>query len=752
MSKHKPTLFEQLQQEEQVEASKERPGARYSTAARIAVMLLTALVAMTLFPSAETVEMSDEQSAGSMIGLVWLNETVRADYGFAVYKPQRQYAEETRRARDQEPPVFVRSRVPQSTALQVLAKVAVSLNEYLDGNTDNMAFMPYISEQSVNRLRNLDAPSRRRSLMAIEREVGNYVALLFRRGYINIPKERILTPVITLRTTTIQEQLLPVSGIVDSVRALKSAESAFTTTLSAGETAIALDILQKISAPTLLYSAELSEQARKAAEHSVARTSGVVRPGEVIIAKGDRISEQSLHRLQSYGSARYLLNKQNISWLTLAGNAGHALSIYAILVLYLFYIRRNMFEDVLQLGGLSAAFLAAGLQAFATVKIESNVPLQLAVVIPAASMLIAILFDSRTAFYTTIASALLVAGVRGNDYSTALTMTTAGMLAAYTVKDIQSRTQIFKSIFYIFLGLAIPIVSLNAVRSWEWNEVGQQALVALINSAISPLLTFGLLFIVERAFNITTNLRLQEFDNLNHPLLLELNEKAPGTYQHTLTISRLAESASRAIEANALLAKVGSYFHDIGKIEKAEYFVENQINIGNKHDRLSPRKSMGIIKDHVQEGIELAREYKLPQRIADFIPMHHGTMVIKHFYAKAIADATETGQIVNEDDFRYPGPKPRSRETAIVMLADAAEALSRLVKTEDKEDIEEALEKIFRERLNDGQFDECDITMKDLMKIKDTFARNLVGLHHQRIAYKELPPEPEETTPTGQEE
>lgn len=750
MSKHKPTLFEQLQQEEQVEASKERPGARYSTLARVAVMLLTSLIAMALFPSAETVEMSDEQSAGSMIGLVWLNETVRADYGFAVYKPQRQYADEVRRARDQEPPVFVRSRVPQSAAVQVLAKAVTSLNEYLDGNTDNMAFLPYVSEQSVNRLRNLDAPSRRRSLMAIEREASNYVALLFRRGYINIPKERIVTPVITLRTTTVQEQLVPVSGIVDSVRALKLAEPVLSATLSAGETAIALDILQKISAPTLLYSAELTEQARRAAEHSVARTSGVVRPGEVIIAKGDRISEQSLHRLQSYGSARYLLNKQNISWLTIAGNAGHALSIYAILVLYLFYIRRNMFEDVLQLGGLSVAFLAAGLQAFATVKIESNAPLQLAVVIPAVSMLVAILFDSRTAFYTTIASALLVAGVRGNDYSTALTMTTAGMLAAYTVKDIQSRTQIFKSIFYIFIGLAIPIISLNAVRSWEWNEVGQQALVALINSALSPLLTFGLLFIVERVFNITTNLRLQEFDNLNHPLLLELNEKAPGTYQHTLTISRLAESASRAIDANALLAKVGAYFHDIGKIEKAEYFVENQINIGNKHDRLSPRKSMGIIKDHVQEGIELAREYKLPQRIADFIPMHHGTMLIKHFYAKAMADAAESGQTVNEDDFRYPGPKPRSRETAIVMLADAAEALSRLVETEDKDGIEDALEKIFRDRLNDGQLDECDITMKDLVKIKDTFARNLVGLHHKRIAYKELPPEPEQTSSTGQ--
>lgn len=745
MAKSKPTLFEQLQQGEQVETAREKLGVRYSPYMRFTVIALTVIIAAALFPAAETVEISDEQNARSMIGLVWLNETVRAEYSFPIAKPQQQYAEEARHAREQEPLVFTRSRTPLSASVQALGRTIESVSSYLDGSTDNQAFMPYLSENSLRLLRNMDAPSRRRSLASIDRKVENYLAILSRQGYINIPREQITAPNIVLRLNSVQQSIIPASELVDSAHVLKSVEAMSAGALSTAETAIALDITQKIATPNIIYSNELTEQARKAAEYSVPRTMGVVRAGEILIAKGDKITEQALYRLRSYGNARYLLNKQNLSWLAIVGNVGHALCIYAVLIWYLYYIRRRMFDDALQLGGLSAAFLASGIQAFATVNIDTAAPLQLVVMTPAVAMLAAIIFDSRTAFYATVASALLVAGIRGGDYPTALTLTAAGMLAAYTVKDIESRTQIFRSVFYIFIGLTVPTLALDAARSWEWREVGGQALTALINATISPLLTFGLLFLIERTFNIATNLRLQEFDNLNHPLLLELNEKAPGTYQHTLTIARLAESAAQAIGGNALLAKTGAYYHDIGKIEKAEYFVENQLNIGNKHDRLSPRKSAGIIKDHVQEGIELARQYKLPQRIIDFIPMHHGTMLIKHFYAQALADAAESGQTVNENDFRYSGPKPRTREAAIVMLADAAEALSRIVKADDREDIEDTLEKIFRDRLSDGQFDECDITTKDLVKIRETFARNLVGMHHHRIAYKELPVEPEKS-------
>jgi putative nucleotidyltransferase with HDIG domain len=266
-------------------------------------------------------------------------------------------------------------------------------------------------------------------------------------------------------------------------------------------------------------------------------------------------------------------------------------------------------------------------------------------------------------------------------------------------------------------------------------------IVAGINAVFSPIFTFAVLYVLERVFPVTTDLKLDEYDSLEHPLLIEMNEKAPGTFQHTMTIARLAESAALSIHANALLAKVGALYHDIGKIPKSEYFVENQINIDNKHDHLSPKKSASIIKEHVTDGIELAREYKLPQRIIDFIPMHHGTMLVKHFYAKAL-EKSQTGEgptIVNEDDYRYIGPKPNTRETGILMLADAAEAIVRLQQAESKEDIETILDGLVNERMLDGQFDECPLTMAEINEIKESFVKNLLGMRHHRVSYKEIP-------------
>jgi hypothetical protein len=289
--------------------------------------------------------------------------------------------------------------------------------------------------------------------------------------------------------------------------------------------------------------------------------------------------------------------------------------------------------------------------------------------------------------------------------------------------------------------MSVSIASIGAERSLSWNEMYPQLIVAGINAVFSPIFTFGVLYLIERVFPVTTDLKIDEYDSLEHPLLIEMNEKAPGTFQHTMTIARLAESAAHAIHANALLAKVGSLYHDIGKIPKAEYYVENQINIDNKHNHLPPKKSASIIKEHVHDGIELAREYKLPQRIIDFIPMHHGTMLVKHFYAKAI-ELSQNGEgptIVKEEDYRYTGPKPNTKETGILMLADAAEAVVRLNNAETKEDIEVILQTIINDRMLDGQLDECPLTIAEIHEIKESFIKNLLGMRHHRISYKEIP-------------
>jgi len=288
----------------------------------------------------------------------------------------------------------------------------------------------------------------------------------------------------------------------------------------------------------------------------------------------------------------------------------------------------------------------------------------------------------------------------------------------------------------------VAIAALSLEQGTPLRDVGYELIASLGNALISPVLTLGILYLVEMTFDTMSDLRLREFDNINHPLLRELALRAPGTYQHTMMVAQLAENAAIAIGANAALAKVGAYFHDVGKLAAPQNFVENQSgDVGNIHESLSPAESAERVKNHVEQGIALARAHDLPERIIDFIPMHHGTLPISFFYQRAVMEAAGSG-IVDENEFRYPGPLPNSKETAIVMLADASEAISRSLaqKGEDMsaEAIEEAIAQLIRTRFDQGQFDHSDITVRDFTMVRSVFARHLSGLHHPRITYPAL--------------
>jgi len=240
-----------------------------------------------------------------------------------------------------------------------------------------------------------------------------------------------------------------------------------------------------------------------------------------------------------------------------------------------------------------------------------------------------------------------------------------------------------------------------------------------------------LLPVVEPAVGVSSDLTLLELSDLNHPLLKRLALEAQGTYHHSQVVGQLAEHAARAIGANALLTRVGALFHDIGKLQMPAYFVENQSRGVNKHDELSPSMSALIVADHVKNGIELARKWRLPQAVIDFIPQHHGTCVMEFFYHKAL----ESGDSVKVDDFRYPGPRPRRRETAILMLADAVEAATRAVAKPTPGRIKEVTKQVVDKRLLAGDLDESKLTISDLARIRESFIPLLTGIHHARIAY-----------------
>jgi putative nucleotidyltransferase with HDIG domain len=234
---------------------------------------------------------------------------------------------------------------------------------------------------------------------------------------------------------------------------------------------------------------------------------------------------------------------------------------------------------------------------------------------------------------------------------------------------------------------------------------------------------------------VITAMKLIELSNPNQPLLRKLLVEAPGTYHHSIMVGNLAEAATEAVGGNSLLARVGAYYHDIGKTKRPYFFVDNQFGAENPPDRLSPALSALIIASHVKDGLELAHEHKLPEAISQFIREHHGTTVIRYFYRKAVE--MDTGDGVDETDFRYDGPKPQTKETAIVMLADASEATTRTLKNPTPQTIEQVVRRLIKERLEDGQLDEANLTLKDLDVIAQTFTRVLTGVFHQRIEYPE---------------
>jgi putative nucleotidyltransferase with HDIG domain len=242
--------------------------------------------------------------------------------------------------------------------------------------------------------------------------------------------------------------------------------------------------------------------------------------------------------------------------------------------------------------------------------------------------------------------------------------------------------------------------------------------------------------VAEMVFNYVTDIKLLELGNLNHPLLKEMIVKAPGTYHHSQLVAVLSEAAAAEIGANPLLARVGSYFHDIGKMRKPEYFIENQQGGINRHDHLSPSMSALIIASHVKDGMEMARDHKLPQKITDFIPQHQGTKVITFFYQKAL-EQNDGKEEVEEKQFRYPGPRPQTREAGIILLADGVEASVRSLPEKTPQRIQGQVQKIINKNFTEEQLDDCEMTLKDLHKIADTFTRVLVGIYHQRIPYPE---------------
>lgn len=332
-----------------------------------------------------------------------------------------------------------------------------------------------------------------------------------------------------------------------------------------------------------------------------------------------------------------------------------------------------------------------------------------------------------------IVSSVTLAVIAGNNLETAVLFLISGILAAIFIIGTRKRSVIIRTGFFIGLIQTVTLLFIREFRMAYANDY----LAFFINGIACAIIVIGILPVFEYLFKTVTNISLLELADFNQPLLQQLILEAPGTYHHSLIVGNLSDIACQAIGANALLARIGAYYHDIGKLSKPEYFSENQsIDSKAKHDSLSPAMSKLVIMNHVKEGVELANRFKLNPRLIDFIYQHHGNSLVYYFYRRALENSDQSHE-VEEDGFRYPGPKPRTKETAIVLLADSVEAGTRCLRQPTPAAIEEAVHKIINNKFIDGQLDECDLTLKDLEKIAAEFIRVLSGIYHSRITYPE---------------
>jgi len=363
--------------------------------------------------------------------------------------------------------------------------------------------------------------------------------------------------------------------------------------------------------------------------------------------------------------------------------------------------------------------------------------------IASASMLLAILLNENSAFLITLMLSIGSGIIVGNKLDVMLICLIGGAVGVYAVRGLRKRFRLLQAGLLVGCANFIIISSFGILRNFEPNVFLVEAGIGFSTGIIASFIVMGLLPVFEYLFQITTDITLLELSDLNHPLLKELTLKGPGTYHHSLLVGNLAEAACDAIGANSLLARVGSYYHDIGKIEKAEYFGENVVdgNVTAHHDKISPSMSALVITSHVKDGVELAEKYKMPQAIVDFIRQHHGDTLIYYFYQRALEKVVDETQLKDED-FRYPGPRPQTKETAIVLLADAVEASSRVLSKPTPARIEGLVRKIINNKFIDGQLDECELTLKDLNKIAESFVRVLTGVFHSRVEYPEAEEKP----------
>jgi cyclic-di-AMP phosphodiesterase PgpH len=728
-----------------------------SKALKIIIALVTILLITMMFPKYETID------ADYVVGMVWSKEDLIAPFSFPVYKSDAVYQREVEEAKSRVYPVFrintdksagqnwldslniQISNIQKILAYKSIYEKEKSLPEekqtVSEKTLDDLkAALPFtLTEAELSSMES--SLNTQTSLDAFRKKVIQSLNQLNDRKIIDISKSGISSNKISFHVNNVEETV-DLGEIRDAAEVDKILNNDFNSFYKNPElAAVSYKIARQYVIPDFYYDKDETDKIISSITESVAKTFGIVRENERIVSKHEPVNEVTKLKLESYKRVR---NEQMSSGDFLMQESGRFVLVSVMIFLigiFLFKMRHGIFESNTKLTLISTIILLQCMFSYISLQLKINYPVEYVIFVPVAAMLLTIIFDSRVAVYVVMIICILVSVVRGGDYDILIPNFCASVLVVYSVRDIKNRSQIFTSMIYIFLGYTVAILAIGMERYDDFSVIKDQVFAVALNAVLSPILAYGLLIFYERVFRVATDLVFLELSDFNHPLLRELSSKAPGTFHHSIVMGNLSEQAAKEIGANQILTRVGCYYHDIGKIVNPDYFIENQID-SNKHNELNPSLSAKMIISHVKSGIKLAEKYRLPKELIDFIPMHHGTNLVSYFYEKARTDDGEK-DTTHEYIYRYPGPRPQTRETGIVMLADSTEAATRSIEDPTPAKLETQISEIIKARFLDGELDECDLTLKDLIKIKQSFLKTIVGIHHHRIKYPEASDEEE---------
>ncbi len=672
---------------------------RLNFAFRLLVIFVICAVTVYLFPKVGTFQYEYQK------GMPWQYETLYAPFDFPIYKTEEELQEDREQVIAEQEPIYKRNN--ETAAAEV--------------------------EKFNTALRTFETPNTREGLQTVARRLQD----IYAAGILQVPERmnaekirnvrivenNIAETVEFQKTYTLKKAYTTLSEEIDRAKLPKSVK----------EQILSLNLNNYLH-ENLEFDLNKTMQAEVGALKGISLTQGMVQQGDQIIGNRELVTAEKMKILDSLKKEyRHNLGAADSYMRTVGGQTLLVLVALAIFTVFFYYSKRRIFYNTREFIFLYGMFLATIV--LGSLGYHQHIEM-FSVPVLFFPIIVNILIGSRSALYLLLGTTLLISYYAPNSYMYAFMQVAAGIVAIFSLTHLQRRGQLFLSILWVFITYSLVYTAFMLVQEGELRVAHLFGYLWLLVNCLLLMLTYPVIYIFERIFGYTSEITLIELSNPNHPALRNLTKKAPGTFQHSLMVANLAEEAIYRIGGNPLLTRTGALYHDIGKTYEPIYFIENQSGGINPHDKCEFDESARHIINHVTKGVEMAKKYNLPECIVDFIRTHHGKSKVKYFYNSFKNKYPD--KEIDEAAFTYAGPDPVTRECAVVMMADAVEAVSRTLKEKTVANITKVVNDIIDGQVRDGRFANAEITFKDIAIVKKVFIEMLTNIYHSRIAYPAL--------------